>query len=275
MCSEKRKLSNGAERQRWKGLSLGFCFSLFREHNIAGVNPVICVWDNLTLVAKKKWQWYLYWKLLWTACTWASRGMWCCLGLITLDHANHLILFYCLWRTFSMWNYLDHLPVYNFTVSHSPWATPVTPDCYCSVVKLCPTLCDPMDCSTPSFPVPHHLPEFAQVHVHQIGDATQPSHPLMPSSPPALNLWSIRVFSSESAVHIRWLKYWSFGLPASALLKSIQGWFPLGLTGLISLQSKGLSRVFSISAVWKHKFFSTQPSLWSSSHICTWLLERP
>ena len=102
-------------------------------------------------------------------------------------------------------------------------ALPLTPDCYCSVIKLCPTLCNLMDCSTPGFSVPHHLPEFAQVHVHRIGDATQPSHPLTPSSPPALNLCSIRVFSNESAVHIRWLKYWSLGLPASALPKSIQG----------------------------------------------------
>ena len=58
----------------------------------------------------------------------------------------------------------------------------------CSVAQSCPTLRDPMDCSTPDLPVPHHLPEFAQVHVHCISDAVQPSHPLMPSSPSALNL---------------------------------------------------------------------------------------
>ena len=51
----------------------------------------------------------------------------------------------------------------------------------CSVAKLCLTLCDPMNCSTPDFPVPHHLPEFAQVHVHWIGDDLQPSYPLLPS----------------------------------------------------------------------------------------------
>ena len=59
--------------------------------------------------------------------------------------------------------------------------------CCCSVTQSCPTLCDPMDCSTPGLPVPHHLPEFAQHHVHCIGDAVQPSHPLTPSSPSALN----------------------------------------------------------------------------------------
>ena len=60
--------------------------------------------------------------------------------------------------------------------------------CCCSVTQLCPALCDPMDCSTPGLPVPHHLPGFAQGHVHCIGDAIQPSHPLIPSSPSALSL---------------------------------------------------------------------------------------
>ena len=58
----------------------------------------------------------------------------------------------------------------------------------CSVAQSCPTLCDPMDCSTPGFPVPHHLPEFAQTHIHRVGDAIQPSHALSSPSPPALNL---------------------------------------------------------------------------------------
>ena len=62
---------------------------------------------------------------------------------------------------------------------------------------------------------------------------------------------------------------------ASVLPVNIQGWFPLGLTTLISLLSKGLSGVFSSTTVWKHRFFGTQPSLWSNSHICTWLLEKP
>ena len=66
----------------------------------------------------------------------------------------------------------------------------------------------------------------------------------------------------------------SIGASASASVFpiNIQGWFPLGLTGLISLQSKGLSRVFSSTMIWKSQFFGTQSSLWSSSHICTWLL---
>ena len=85
---------------------------------------------------------------------------------------------------------------------------------------------------------------------------------------------SIRVFSSESVLHIRWPKYWSFSFSISPS-NDIQDWFPLGWTGWISLQSKGLSRVFSSTTVQKHQFFGTQLSLWSNSHIHTWLLEKP
>ena len=85
---------------------------------------------------------------------------------------------------------------------------------FSSVSQSCPTPCDPMDCSTPGLPVHHQLLELAQTHVHQVGDAIQPSHPL--SSPsPALNFPSIRVFSNESALCIRWLTYWSFSFRLS------------------------------------------------------------
>ena len=72
-----------------------------------------------------------------------------------------------------------------------------------------------MDWSTPAFPVLHHLLEFAQTHVHWVSDAIQPSHPLSPPSPPALVFPSIRVFSNESALSIRWPKYWSFSFSIS------------------------------------------------------------
>ena len=67
----------------------------------------------------------------------------------------------------------------------------------------------------------------------------------------------------------------SIGASATVLPVNIQGWFPLGLTGLISVQSKGFSRVFSSTTIWKHQFFGSQPSLWSNSHIYTWLLDKP
>ena len=83
----------------------------------------------------------------------------------------------------------------------------------CSSVAQCPIPCDPMDCSSPSFPVRHQLPELAQTQIHCIHDAIQLSHPLSSLSPPAFP--SIRVFSNESALHIRWPKYWSFSITPS------------------------------------------------------------
>ena len=87
--------------------------------------------------------------------------------------------------------------------------------CCCSVAQSCPTLCDPRHCSTPGFPVLHHLPELPQTHVLWVCDAIQPSCPLLSPFPPALNFPSIRVFSSESALRIRWPKYWSFSFSIS------------------------------------------------------------
>ena len=85
---------------------------------------------------------------------------------------------------------------------------------------------------------------------------------------------SIRVFSNESALCIRWPKYWSFSLSISPSNEH-PGLVSSGWTGWVSLQSKGLSRVFSRTSVEKHQFFSAQDSLWSNSHICTWLLVIP
>ena len=79
-----------------------------------------------------------------------------------------------------------------------------------SVAQSCLTLCDPMNRSTPGLPVHHQLPESTQTHVHRVGDAIQPSHPLSTSSSPAPNPSSIRVFSNESTLRIRWPRYWSF-----------------------------------------------------------------
>ena len=142
----------------------------------------------------------------------------------------------------------------------------------CSVTQSCLTLCDFMDCSTPGFSVHHQLPELAQTHVHQVGDAIQPSHPLLSSSPEFSLSHHQDLFQGVSSLD----QVASFGASASAsvLPMNIQNWFPFRLTGLISLQSKGLSRVFSNATVQKHQFFSAQPSLWSNSLIHTWLLEK-
>ena len=121
----------------------------------------------------------------------------------------------------------------------------------------------PRDCSMPGFPVYHQLPELAQAHVHWVGDAIQPSHPLSSASPPAFNLPSIRIFSSESVLWIRWA---GVSASASVLPVNIQYWSPLGWTGCIPLQSKGLSRVFpqyhssKASTLWPSAFFMFQLS---------------
>ena len=86
---------------------------------------------------------------------------------------------------------------------------------FSSVAQSCPTLCNPMNRSTPGLPVHHQLPESTQTHVHWVNDAIQPSHPLSSPSPPALNLSQHQGLSSESALRIRWPKYWSFNFNIS------------------------------------------------------------
>ena len=137
-----------------------------------------------------------------------------------------------------------------------------------SVAQLCPTLCDPMNCSTPGLPVHHQLPEFTETHAHRVSDAIQPSHPLSSPSPPTPSPPSIRVFYNESTLRMRWPKYWSFSFSIIPPKKS-QGSSPSEWTRWISLQSKELSRVFSNTTVQKHQFFRPQPSSQSNSHIHT------
>ena len=131
---------------------------------------------------------------------------------------------------------------------------------FSSVAQSCPTLCDPMDCSTPGFPVHHRIPELTQTHVHRVDDAIQPSHPLSSPSPPVFIFPIIRVFSNESAPCIKWPKYWSFSFSISPSNEH-PGLISFRWTGWISLQSKGLLGVFSNTTVQKQQFFSTQLSL--------------
>jgi len=144
-----------------------------------------------------------------------------------------------------------------------------------SSVQLCLILCDPMNCSTPGLLVHHQLPEFAQTHVHRnqwchptISSSVVPFSSCLQSFPASGSFPMSQVFPSGGH---------STGVSASTsfLPMNTQDWFPLGLTGWISLQSKRLSRVFSNTTIQKHQFFGAQPSLWSNSHIHTWLLEEP
>ena len=121
--------------------------------------------------------------------------------------------------------------------------------CCCSVAKSCPTLCHPVDCSTPDFPILHYLPEIVHSNscplsqwCHSIISSSVTPCSFCPPSFPASGSFPVsQLFPSRGQ---------STGASASVLLMNIQGWFPLGLTGLISLLSKGFSRIFSNTTVW-------------------------
>ena len=142
------------------------------------------------------------------------------------------------------------------------------------VFPTCPTFCDPMDCSTPGFPVLHYLLAFVQTHVHWVSDAIQRSHPLccllllLPSIFP-----SIRVFSYESAFPIRWPKYWSFSFSITAS-NEYSGLISFRIDWVHLLAVQGAVKNTLSTTVQKHQFFSVQ-SLWSNSHIITWLRQKP
>ena len=145
----------------------------------------------------------------------------------------------------------------------------------CSVAQSCLTLFDPMNCSTPGFPVLHYLLEFAHTHVPWVRDAIQPSHPLSSPSPSAFNISQYQgLFQWVSSSHqVAKVLGFSFSISPS----NEYSWLiSFRIDNLISLLFRGLLRVFSITTVQKHHcFFGTQLSLWSNSHIHTWLLEKP
>ena len=188
---------------------------------------------------------------------------------LNLGLLHYRCILYCLSHQGSpVYVYIYHRYFYILFQILSPYQ-------FSSVARSCPTLRDSMDCSIPGLPVHHQLPELTQTHVHWVGDAIQPSHTLSSPSPPAFNLSPAsgsfpmsQFFTSSGQI---------FGVSASTsvLLRNIQDWFPSRLTGFISLQYRGLSRVFSNTTVQKHWFFIAQLSLWSNTHIHTWLQEKP
>ena len=137
-----------------------------------------------------------------------------------------------------------------------------------SVTQSCLTLCDPMDCSMPDFSVHHNSRILLKLMSIESG---MPSNHLILCCPlllPPSIFPSTRVFSNESVLHIRWPKYWSFSFNINPS-NEYSGLISLGWIGWISLQSKGLSRVFSNTTVQKHQFFGAQLSLYCHSHIQT------
>ena len=139
---------------------------------------------------------------------------------------------------------------------------------FISFAQSCLTLCNPMDCSTPGFPVHHKLPKLAQTHVLRVSEGVW-CHPTISSSEIPFSS-CLQSFPASGSFPIS--QFFGASASVSVLPMNIQDWFSLWLTGWISLQSKGLSRVFSNTTVQKHQFFGAQLSLWS---IHTWLLEKP
>ena len=146
-----------------------------------------------------------------------------------------------------------------------------------SVSQWCPILCDLMDYSMPAFPVLHHLMEFAQIHVHWVSDAIQTSHPLVPLSPPPLTLSQHQGLFYESALCISSLHYSVSISPSneySGLISFRIDWLDLlAVQGTFKSLFQHHSSKASILSMLLN--YGAQPSLWSNSHICTWLLEKP
>jgi len=140
---------------------------------------------------------------------------------------------------------------------------------FSSVAQSCPTLCSPMDCSMPGFPVYHQLSELTQTHVHHVSDGPTSCHPTISSSVIPFSSSCLQSFPASESFPVS--QFFASGgqnigvsTSASVLSMNIQDWVPLGLTCSfrISLQSRGLSKVFSNTTVQKHQFFSTQLSLY-------------
>ena len=144
---------------------------------------------------------------------------------------------------------------------------------FSSVTQLSPTLYDPMDCSTPGFPVHHHLPELAQTHVHQVSDDIQPSHPLSSPSPPSFNLSQNHGLFKWVVLRNQWPKYWSFSFSISPS-NEYSGLISFRIDWFDSLQSKGLSRVFSTPQFKIINSLVLNTLMIQLSHP-TWLLEKP
>ena len=135
----------------------------------------------------------------------------------------------------------------------SSWSSKI-PVQFSSVAQSCPTLCDPMDCSTPDLPVHHHLPEFTQAHVHWVSDAIQPSYPLSSPSPPVLKLFQHQGLFQR--VGIRWPKYWSFSIGPSSEYSGLIS-FRIDWSDLLAVQR-------TLKSVLQHN--SKVSSLWHSSY---------
>ena len=156
----------------------------------------------------------------------------------------------------------------------APWKKSYDQPQFSSVTQTCPTLWDPMDCSMPGLSVHHQLPEFTQTHVHRVGDAIQPSHPLsplllLPTIPP-----SSTVFSNESTLRMRWPKYWSFSFSISSSNEH-PGLISFRMDWLDLLTVQGTLKSLLQHHSSKASIFGAQLSSQSNSHIHTGPQEKP
>ena len=182
--------------------------------------------------------------------------------LFCLEDLLHIILFFVsstnsnsLFKTQLLWSLNQSFTICSFQFS--------------SVTQSCPTLCNPMNHSMPGLPIHHQLLESTQTHVHLVSDAIQPSNPQSYPSPPAPIPPSIRVFSNESTLRMRWPKYWSFIFSISPCNEH---------PGLISFRMDWLDLLAvqgTLKSLLQHQFFSARLSSQSNSHIHMWPLEKP
>ena len=135
--------------------------------------------------------------------------------------------------------------------------------CCFSVAVSCLTLCDPMDCSTPGSSVLHHLPEFAQTSIHWVSDVIQSPHPLSPPNPRSSCPQSFPASGSFPVSQLFTSGGQRSAASASVLPMDIHGWFPFELTGLLSWQSRGLSRVLTSSTVPGSGIFFSSEKNWA------------
>ena len=206
------------------------------------------------------WVWSLVWKILWRR-RWQPTPAF----LPGKCHRQRSL------ASYSPWGYKesDKIEVPLHTHAHIYYQSS-------SVTQSCPTLCNPVNCSTPGFPNHHQLPEIAQTHVHQVSDAIQPYHPLSSPSLPAFNLSQpqglFKVFNES--VHIRWPMYWSFSFSISSS-NEYSGLISFRINWLDLLAVQGTLKSLIQYHIQKHQLFSAQLSLWSNSHIHIQLLEKP
>ena len=207
----------------------GFIFTLFSLEILIFIFVFLCMWVCLSIYPfiNSSARYQMIASLLQVCC--------CLWVVIWGEHCRHLTFE----STFNIFQSLSHIQLFV-----TPWTAV---------------------CQAPlSSTISRNLLKFMFTELVIVSNHPLLCHPLLlsPSISP-----SIRVFSSESALCIKWSKYWSFSFSINSS-NEYSALIPLGLTGLISLLSKGLSRIFSSTTVWKHHFFSVQPSLWSNSHLC-------